>query len=220
MCLALVALVVALASTGQARAAGGNYVIDGGTTSEQAQVQAALNASSFDWSLVPAQITIHIVRDERSEATRGQIWLSADLLDTGDFSWGIVQHEYAHEVDFFLLNDAIRARLTGELGARAWCYETPGLEHGEYGCERFASTLAWAYWPSWENSVQPHSAGDESAAMTPAAFRALIADILPGAGAGVAIAQSRAAAGTAASTQVGRSPSLPARPSRARAKRG
>ena len=30
----------------------------------------------------------------------GQIWLDASLLDSGRFSWGVVQHEYAHQVDF------------------------------------------------------------------------------------------------------------------------
>jgi hypothetical protein len=51
-----------LTFAGSAQAAGGNYVFDGGTQAEQQQVRAGLNASSFDWSLVPAQITIHIGR--------------------------------------------------------------------------------------------------------------------------------------------------------------
>ena len=43
-----------------------------------------------------------------------------------------------------------------------------------YGCERFASTLAWAYWPNAQNSMKPAGAKDESAAMAPAKFRQLM----------------------------------------------
>jgi hypothetical protein len=50
----------------------------------------------------------------------------------------------------------------------------PGLEHAQYGCERFASTLAWAYWPTAQNSMKPASAKDESAAMEPTRFRQLL----------------------------------------------
>ena len=53
----------ALALAAEARAAGGSYRFDGGTPAEQRQVRAALDASSFNWSLVPVQITIHIARD-------------------------------------------------------------------------------------------------------------------------------------------------------------
>ena len=49
----------------------------------------------------------------------------------------------------------------------------------EYGCERFASTLAWAYWQSPDNCMQPSEVADaESAAMAPAAFRALMTSLL------------------------------------------
>jgi hypothetical protein len=50
----------------------------------------------------------------------------------------------------------------------------PGLAHAQYGCERFASTLAWAYWPNPANSMRAGSVRDESAALAPAAFRALM----------------------------------------------
>ena len=73
-----------------------------------------------------------------------QIWLDADLLDSGRFSWGVVQHEYAHQVDFALLDDATRAQL--QHAARrptAWW----GAEgHAKLDCERFADLVAWAYW--------------------------------------------------------------------------
>jgi hypothetical protein len=106
--IALLALVLALVAPGLARAAGGTYVFASGTPREQAQVHAALEASSFDWSLVPQTITIHIDRGHESDATQGSIWLDADLVDAGQFAWGTIQHEYAHQVDFFLLDDAKR----------------------------------------------------------------------------------------------------------------
>jgi hypothetical protein len=174
----LVAAVAALAFTGVAQASGGSYTFDGGTKAEQAQVKGALNASSFNWSLVPQTIVVHIGHGSESEALPGHIWLDADLLDSGRFSWGVVQHEYAHQVDFLLFDPATRARLNVLLGGSDWCYGTGGLDHGAYGCERFASTLAWAYWQNSANSMKPVAAGDESAAMAPAQFRALLAQIL------------------------------------------
>jgi len=172
------AAVLALAP-GRALAAGGSYVFDGGTARQQGQVKAALDASSFDWNLVPATIAIHISRGHTSEAVKGEIWLDADLLNAGTFAWGVVQHEYAHQVDFFLLDDAKRAALAPQLGGQSW-WQGAGapLAHGQLTCERFASTLAWAYWPSARNSMKPQSRNDESSAMAPAAFRALIAQVL------------------------------------------
>jgi hypothetical protein len=168
--------VVALAFCGGARAAGGDYVFAGGTTAQQAQVRAALDASAFDWSMVPAEITIHIGPNLPSESTRGELWLDSNLLGAGMFAYGVVQHEYAHEVDFFLLDDARRAQLQTALGGTDWCGS--GGAHDSHGCERFASTLAWAYWPSSSNCMKPQSSTDESAAMAPAAFRALLAQLI------------------------------------------
>jgi hypothetical protein len=163
-----------LGSASPAAAAGGNYVFAGGTAKQQVQVKLALDASAFDWSLVPQQIVIHIGRTIDSQATPGNIWLDAGLLDSGMFSWGVVQHEYAHQVDFFLLDDEKRQLLDVELGGSDWCYGISGLAHARYGCERFASTLAWAYWPNAQNSMKPVNAKDESAAMAPAEFRQLM----------------------------------------------
>lgn len=176
--LLLPALACALAFGSAAHASGGSYVFDGGTPAEQAQVRAALDASAFDWSIVPQTITIHIGRGASSEAAPGEIWLDADLLDSGRFAWGVVQHEYAHEVDFLVLTTAQRAQLAAALGGSSWCDETLDLAHSAYGCERFASTLAWAYWPSPDNALRPQSRTDESAAMAPAAFRALLGRLL------------------------------------------
>jgi hypothetical protein len=175
--ISLIAAFVVL-PTASAAAAGGNYVFAGGTAKEQSQVTSALNASAFDWSLVPAQITVHIGPGMPTEATTGNIWLDANLLDAGTFSWGTVQHEYAHQVDFFLLDGAKRQLLQSLIGGSDWCYGVSGLAHAQYGCERFASTLAWAYWPSAANTMKPSSARDESAAMDPAKFRQLLTSLI------------------------------------------
>jgi hypothetical protein len=175
----LLAATGALCLAGPALAAGGNYVFDGGTAAEQGQVREALTASSFNWSLVPGPVTIHIGAFATDEAVPGEVFLDARLLDSGPFAWGVVQHEYAHEVDFALLDDAARARLTNALGAAAWCYaDGPTLGHDQYGCERFASTLAWAYWQSQGNCMKPAALGAESSGIAPAAFRALLLNLL------------------------------------------
>jgi hypothetical protein len=168
-------LACALLAPGLAHAAGGSYAFDGGTAKQRAEVRAALEASAFDWSLVPATVTIHVAPGHDSEATRGNIWLDADLLNSGRFAWGVIQHEYAHQVDFFLLDEAKRAQLLAAVGGDDWCSNNAELEHGNHACERFASTLAWAYWQSADNVMRPQSANDESAAMAPAQFRQLLA---------------------------------------------
>ena len=124
--------------------------------------------------MVPRPITIHTVDGEPSRSIPHEIWLDADLLDAGEFAWGVVQHEYAHQVDYLLFDETERSLLLKRLGGRDWCYGTPGLAHDQYGCERFASTLAWSFWPSAENSMRPTGRRDESAAMAPAKFRALV----------------------------------------------
>ncbi|MGZ4415357.1 MAG: hypothetical protein ACXVRZ_13445 [Gaiellaceae bacterium] len=175
----LVVFSAALGLSGPALATGGNYVFDGGTPAEQATVRAALNASSFDWSLVPGQVTIHIQRGIAvSESVPGQTWLDANLLDSGTFSWGVVQMEYAQQVQFRLLDDQQRAGLVTALHAKDWCYEVPGTSVKDNACERFAAALAWAYWPSPKNCMKPAGADDASAAMAPAAFRALVTSML------------------------------------------
>ena len=176
----LLSALCALAAPGLAQAAGGNYVFAGGTPAEQTQVRNALDASSFNWGVVPQTITIHIARGIDSEATVGHIWLDSDLVDAGRFAWGTVQHEYAHQVDFFLLDDAKRSALAGGLGGGSWWATAATGAHADATCERFASTLAWTFWQSKDNAMRPESPRDESAAMAPAAFKALLAQVLPG----------------------------------------
>jgi hypothetical protein len=174
----LAALFVVLAFPGTAAAAGGDYVFDGGTARERLEVRRALNASSFPWGVVPERVVVHIVPGVASHATPGHIWVDADLLDGDPFGWAVVQDEYAHQVDFFVLDDADRALLNAQLGGLDWCYGLAGLAHSAYGCERFASTLVWAYWPSPKNAYRPMTRSDESAAMAPRPFRALLGRIL------------------------------------------
>lgn len=171
------AVLLACALAPAAHAAGGRYVFDGGTRGERGQVTAALNASSFDWSLVPGRVVIHIGDDaSSSHAVAGQIFLDARLLGTGRFSWGVVQHEYAHQVDFGLLTDTMRTQLQPLLQAPAWWGTLS--QHSQLGCERFADELAWAYWQSPDNVMQPTSADDEGGQIAPAAFRAALSSVL------------------------------------------
>lgn len=178
--LATVALIMlgTLVFSTAAFARGATVSFTGGTTAERSQVTKALAASSFDWSLLPTRVTVHIGPNFDSEAAPGEVWLENRLLDTGRFSWGVVQHEFAHQVDFQLLSADARARFALLLGGSAWCGESPLVAHGNYGCERFASTLAWAYWPSASNCMKPTYGADESAAMSPAAFRTALAEAL------------------------------------------
>jgi hypothetical protein len=177
--LALASLAAVLWTAGPAHAAGGTYTVDGGTARERAQVTRALQASRFDWDVIPGSVAIHIRRGLDSHSTPGEVWLDRDVLNAGVFSWAVVQDEYAHQLDFALFDDAVRARLTVLLGGRAWCSAvTPGLKHSDYACERFASTLVWAYWPSALNAYRPETAKDEAAALPAPRFRRLVESLV------------------------------------------
>ena len=104
-----------------------------------------------------------------SRAAGNQIWIDADALNAGRLGWGEIQHEYAHVVDFALLDDRARAQLNLFFGTRGWLL--PAAAHDDQGAERFADTLAAAYWPSPDNVATPFA--------SPAAFRALLAQLLP-----------------------------------------
>jgi hypothetical protein len=171
-------LAAAFVVPASAQAAGGNYVFAGASATERSTVRAALNASSFDWGVVPKQVTIHVGRYGVSRSTPGNVWLDRGLLASGRFAWATVMDEYAHQVDFFVLDPTRRALLQQRLGASAWCYEVSGLAHGAHGCERFASMVAWAYWPSKDNAYRPDSPADESAAMPPGEFRTLLSTVV------------------------------------------
>jgi hypothetical protein len=179
ICFVSTIVVLALSIVPAAFARKASTVFEGGTAAERAQVTRALEASSFDWRMLPQSVTVHIGRGVDSEATPGNVWLDANLLDSGRFSWGVVQHEFAHQVDFLLLSDVQRATLARLLHAPVWCDESSlDRPHSEYGCERFASMLAWAYWQSPDNVMKPSGRADESATMAPATFRSVLKGLL------------------------------------------
>jgi hypothetical protein len=157
-----------------ARGAVGPIEFRRGTAKERLQVRAALAASAFPFGVVGMTITVHIKRDVTSQSQPGHVWLNSRLLDAGRFAWATVQDEFAHQVDFFVFDDAQRAALNALLGGVDWCYSVFGLPHSAYGCERFSSMVAWAYWPSVDNAYRPTSAMDESAAMPASRFRAVV----------------------------------------------
>ena len=174
----LVAALATLACSSTALAAGGDYAFVGGSSADRTQVRAALNASWFDWSLVPVQVQIHFVPGISSHATPGNMWLDPALLRAGMFSWAVVQDEYAHQVDFFVLSDEQRAVLNDVLGAHVWCHaDRPGLAHAAYGCERFSSSLVWSYWPSAANAYRPVANGAE-VSLSPWRFRYVLGSLL------------------------------------------
>jgi hypothetical protein len=195
-----------------AHAGGGKYVFSGGTPKQQATVSAGLEVSSFDWGLIPRAITIHIgPYGGDTYSTYGNVYLDQKLLETGRFSWGVVQHEMGHQVDFFLLDDAKRAQLLKLLGGKDWCYSISGLKHSEYGCERFASELAWAYWQSPDNTMRPTAPSDEAAAMPVALFRLVLSQLIG--------APSTAAALTSATPQRANAPATAAKAAAPRRRR-
>jgi hypothetical protein len=174
----VVAALATLVTSSNALAAGGNYAFVGGSSADREQVRAALDASRFDWGVVPAQIQIHFQAGIGSYATPGHLWLDPALLRAGMFSWAVVLDEYAHQVDFFVLDDAQRAVLNDVLGTRVWCHaDRPGLAHAAYGCERFTSSLVWSYWMSAANAYRPLTAGAE-ATLAPWRFRSVLGRLL------------------------------------------
>ena len=68
-----------------------------------------------------------------------------------------------------------RALLLRRLGATVWCSQK-AVRRDRLGCERFASTLAWAYWPSPENCMRPVKALAASGTQ----FRKLVSTLIRG----------------------------------------
>lgn len=174
----LVACAFGVCAQGSLAAGNPTVLFAGGTPAEQATVHAALAASTFDWGLLPQAVTVHIGSYGSSYSTAGNVYVDASLLDSGRYAWGVVQHEFGHQVDFLLLDDAKRALLQQQLGGQDWCYTTPNLAHDQHGCERFASELAWAYWQSPDNTMAPAQTNGESDGMPVAAFRTLLSQLI------------------------------------------
>jgi hypothetical protein len=174
ICAASVGLLLSAAppATAASHVASANYAVVGGSTRESAQIEAALAASSFDWRVLPS-IQVHVEPGVPARSTPGHVWLSSELLSSGRFGWAVIQDEFAHQVDFFLLDDDEREILNAALGGDSW-YAGASVPHSRRGVERFTSTFVWAYWPARENSYRPRSKGDESAALRPTSFRSLL----------------------------------------------
>jgi hypothetical protein len=172
----LLPLALMLAFAPAAHAAGGHYVFDGGTRAQHGQVTAALNASSFNWSVVPGPVVIHIAAGTSPHAVAGQIWLDPSLLESGRFAWGVVQHEYAHQVDFAVLTDPMRAELHLLLNGTSWWGSISN--HAQLDCESFADSIAWAYWPSPDNVMKPDGQSGKAGQVVPADFRAKLGALL------------------------------------------
>jgi hypothetical protein len=172
-----VCLLAAFVLAGEARAVGGDYVFVGGSEAARSEVRAALDASRFDWGLVQQEITIRITNCGCAGADPGEIILDEEVLTDPRFgpkyAWGIVQHEYAHQVDFFLLDDRDRRRVQDWLGGSDWCYEDPDVGHDDHACERFASSLAWAYWARHRRNIMA-----AHTAVTAAEFREILPRLL------------------------------------------
>ena len=192
----VLASLVALAVPAAAQTTGGDYTITGGTSGQQATVRAALNVTTFNWSCVPGTVRITIVAGADTQASPGTILLDANLLDAGSFSWGIVQHEYAHQVDWYLLRPDIRSALVKVLGGSTWGVGITGganVTHDNLTGERFASELAYAFWPSANNAIEPFGT------LAPKAFRALLGSLLrPRTAASTIVAAATPIAATAA----------------------
>jgi hypothetical protein len=66
-----------------------------------------------------------------------------------------------------------RRRVRQWLGGSDWCYEDPDVDHDDHACERFASSLAWAYWPRPRHNIMAvHTA------VTAAEFREMLPRLL------------------------------------------
>ena len=143
---------------GRAAAADVALEFSGGSDTARAEVVAALDASAFDWSVIGRSVAVQILDCGCSGSRPGVVVLDAAMLSSSPYgrayTWGIVQHEFAHQVWSYALDDVRRSELQEVLGGADLCYEQPGVPHDAHACELFASTLGWAYWPVRGNPMQ------------------------------------------------------------------
>lgn len=196
----LLAAAAALTLPGAAKAVGGSYTIVGGTADQQAQVKAALDATRFNWSCVPVNVRISLAAGVATQAVPGQIQIDTNLLDAGTFAWGVVQHEYAHQVDWYVLRPDVRTALARALGGATWgigITAGTGVEHDQLTGERFADELTWAFWPTGDNAITP-----PVKTFAPKAFRAYLGALIKAAPQATATATALTAATTVTAAQV------------------
>jgi hypothetical protein len=158
----LLAVLAVLAVPGKAAAADVALEFSGGSDAARAEVVAALDASAFDWSLIGRPVTVQIFDCGCAGSRPGVVVLDETMLASSPYgrayTWGIVQHEFAHQVWWYALDEGRRIELQTVLGGADLCYEQPGLAHDAHACELFASTLGWAYWPAAGNPMQAERA--------------------------------------------------------------
>ena len=176
--LAATLLALVLPGSAVATSAGAYVAFDGGSVRERAQVRAALQTSSFDWAVVQQQTTVHIGTYGTSYSTPGHVWLDARPAPHGQASRGRPSWTSSPTRSTSSCSTSRAARSSGEAsGPRPGATSSPSRPLA-LGRERFASMVAWAYWPSKENAYRPRSRTDETAAMPAPAFRALLADLI------------------------------------------
>jgi hypothetical protein len=160
--LVLLAALVVLALPGKAGAADVALEFSGGSNAARGEVIAALEASAFDWSLIARPVTVQIFDCGCAGSRPGVVVLDETMLASSPYgrayTWGIVQHEFAHQVWWYALDDGRRSELQALLGGADLCYEQLGLPHDAHACELFASTLSWAYWRVAGNPMQAEKA--------------------------------------------------------------
>jgi hypothetical protein len=92
--LILIAALFALVAPVNAEGSGGTYTFSGGSEPARAAVRAALEASAFDWGLVPEPVTIQISACGCAGARPGAVVLDERLLESTPYgrayTWGIV----------------------------------------------------------------------------------------------------------------------------------
>jgi hypothetical protein len=83
--LVLLVALAALIVPAKAQAGGGAYVFSSGSEAARAQVRAALEARSFDWSLVPATVRVRIANCGCAGSSPRLIVLDETLLASAPY---------------------------------------------------------------------------------------------------------------------------------------
>ena len=156
--LILVAALFALLLPADAKASGGSYTFSGGSEAARTEVRNALDASAFDWSLVPQTISIQIVDCGCAGPVRGSS-SSTRRCSSRRRTAAPIPGASSSTSTPTRSGGSLWTMSSGRFSRTGWAaptfrYERPGLSHDDHACERFASTLAWACWPVAGNPMQ------------------------------------------------------------------
>ena len=133
-------------------------------------------ASSFDWSLIPGTITVHIGGLRRLVlGLRATSTWTPPSLDSGRFAWGVVQHEFAPPGRLLPLRRRASGHSCSQCARRqGLVLSVPSLDALRLRLRALRLELAWAYWQSPDNVMKPQKTERRVAASCPCAqFRAL-----------------------------------------------